>query len=217
ILTPPHSENALITAMLVQHGIPFARIGSIVPGPGYAMTMGDEGSARHAAEYLIGLGHRRIGFIGGSDEYTISAWRQQGWAAAMNAAGLATDGLCVPGDFSYASGKRAAEALLDCAAPPSAIIACSDQMALAALDTAVARGLAVPGDLSLISFDNSPVTRFTTPQLTAIDQPIAATFAMAVELLLGNRDGAAPDGPVVVAGSLVVRGSTAAPRHHARG
>lgn len=217
ILTPPHSENALITAMLVQHGIPFARIGSIVPGPGYAMTMGDEGSAALATEHLIGLGHRRIGFIAGSDEYNISAWRQEGWARAMAAAGLDCAGLCVPGDFGYASGERATAALLDQPEPPTAVIACNDQMALAALDTAVARGLTVPGDLSLISFDNSPVTRFTSPQLTAVDQPIAATFAMAVELLLGNRDGEPPDGPVVVPGSLVVRGSTAAPRHHARG
>ncbi|WP_446686290.1 LacI family DNA-binding transcriptional regulator [Novosphingobium aquiterrae] len=217
ILTPPHSENAQITEMLERHGVPFARIGSTAPGAGYAMTMGDEGSARLAAEHLIELGHQRIGFIGGSDEYTISAWRQQGWAQAMAAAGLDCEGLCAPGDFSYASGVRAAKALLDAAVPPTAIIACNDQMALAALDTAVARGLNVPDDLSLISFDNSPVTRFTIPQLTAVDQPIAATFAMAVELLIGTRGETGPDAPVVVPGTLVIRGSTAPPRGDARG
>lgn len=82
-------------------------------------------------------------------------------------------------------------------------------MALAALDIAGERQLNVPKDLSLISFDNTPVVRFTTPQLTAIDQPIAATFSRAVDLLIhaGNGQG---NEPVVVEGSLIERGSTAA-------
>lgn len=214
ILTPPHSENPQITGLLAKHRIPFARIGSIEAGPGFALTMGDEGNAVLATEHLIGLGHRRIGFIAGSNEYSLSDWRLTGWRAALRAAGLDDVGLCVAGDFSYASGVAATNTLLDLADPPTAIIAGNDQMALAALDTATARGLAVPDDLSLVSFDNTPVTRFTNPQLTAVDQPIAATFSRAVELLL-NRDGDdAPGGPVVVPGSLVVRASTAASRSH---
>ena len=207
ILTPPHSENPLITELLANRKIPFARIGSIAPGPGIAITMGDEGSARLATEYLAGLGHRRIGFIAGSEEYSLSNWRIDGWHRAMDAAGLAQDGLCVRGDFSYESGVVAANALLDLTRPPTAIIASNDQMSLATLDTAIARGLNVPDDLSLISFDNTPVARFTTPQFTAVDQPIAATFAKAVELLINNDDAAAQ--PVVVEGSLIQRGSTA--------
>jgi LacI family transcriptional regulator len=216
ILTPPHSENPLITGLLDDHRIPFARIGSIAPGPGFAMTMGDEGSAQLATRHLIDLGHRRIGFIAGSDEYSLSAWRHDGWLRAMSAAGLDTAGLCVTGDFSYGSGVTATMALLDLPDPPTAIIACNDQMALASLDTAVARGLAVPEDLSLISFDNSPVTRFTSPQLTAVDQPIAATFSRAVELLLNCSGENKPSGPVEVPGGLVVRASTAPPRADGR-
>lgn len=212
ILTPPHSENPQITSFLAKHRIPFARIGSIEPGPGFALTMGDEDSARLATEHLVALGHRRIGFIAGSDEYSISAWRLEGWLKAMAAAGLDPADLCVAGDFSYDSGVRAATRLLGHANPPTAIIAGNDQMALAVLDTASARGLDVPGDLSLVSFDNTPVTRFTTPQLTAVDQPIAATFARAVELLLNRDDDLDPDEPVVVPGALVVRASTAPPR-----
>jgi LacI family transcriptional regulator len=212
ILTPPHSENPLITAFLAKRKIPFARIGSITPGPGISMTMDDEGSARRATEHLIALGHRRIGFIAGSEEYDLSNWRIDGWREAMDAAGLSRDGLCTRGDFSYESGVIAANELLDLDAPPTAIIASNDQMTLAALDTANQRGLKVPGDLSLISFDNTPVVRFTDPKLTAIDQPIAATFSKAVELLITNGDTAVPHQPVVTAGSLVERGSTAPPR-----
>lgn len=212
ILTPPHSDNPLITAFLTTQKIPFARIGSIATGAGIAMTMDDEGSARLATEHLIALGHRRIGFIAGSQEYDLSNWRIDGWREAMDAAGLAHDGLCSRGDFSYESGVTAANLLLDRATPPTAIIASNDQMTLAALDTANQRGLNVPDDLSLISFDNTPVVRFTVPQLTAVDQPIAATFSKAVELLITSGDEVVKHQPVVTEGSLIVRSSTAPPR-----
>ncbi len=211
ILTPPHSENPLITGFLAKRRIPFARIGSMTSGPGIAMTMDDEGSARRATEHLLALGHRQIGFIAGSDEYDLSNWRINGWREAMEAAGLPHDGLCTRGDFSYESGVIAATKLLELEIPPTAIIASNDQMTLAALDTANQRGLNVPDDLSLISFDNTPVVRFTDPKLTAIDQPIAATFSKAVELLITNGETAVPHQPVVIEGSLVERGSTAPP------
>lgn len=211
ILTPPHSENALITGLLAKRKIPFARIGSILPGPGIAMTMGDEGSARIATEHLIALGHTRIGFVAGSEEYSLSEWRIQGWQRAMTAEGLSHEGLMERGDFSYASGVIAAHRLLDLPQRPTAVIASNDQMALALFDTAIDRGMAVPQDMSLISFDNSPVARFTNPQLTAIDQPIAPTFSKAVELLIANANGAEPAQPVVIESSLIIRGSTAPP------
>jgi LacI family transcriptional regulator len=209
ILTPPHSENALITDLLAEKKIPFARIGSVAPGPGIAMTMGDEESAYLATQHLIELGHRHIGFIAGSEEYSLSNRRIDGWRRAMTMAGLDEDGLCVRGDFSYDSGAQSAGILLKRAVRPTAIIAGNDQMTLATLDVATAMGLKVPHDLSLISFDNSPVVQFTEPKLTAIDQPIAATFSKAVELLILN--GNAPDHPqpVLVEGRLVERGSTA--------
>ena len=212
ILTPPHSENRLITELLEERGIPFARIGSVGAGPGIAMTMGDEGSARLATEHLAGLGHRRIGFIAGSDEYSLSAWRVDGWRQAMEKLGLSTQGLCVPGEFTFEGGLNAAKILLASDNPPTAIIAGNDQMALAVLQVAKERGLAVPDDLSLISFDNSPVVRFTQPQLTAIDQPIAATFSRAVELLITNGEGPPYAQPVIIDGSLIERGSTAPPK-----
>jgi LacI family transcriptional regulator len=194
ILTPPHSENPLITGFLSKRKIPFARIGSITPGAGIAMTMDDEGSARRATDHLIALGHQRIGFISGSEEYDLSTWRIDGWREAMAAAGLQTGDLLARGDFGYESGIAATHALLALKDRPTAIIASSDQMALAALDTLTKRGLNVPQDVSLISFDNTP---------------IAATFSKAVELLITMGDGANLPQPVVTEGGLVLRGSTA--------
>ncbi|MBX7532397.1 LacI family DNA-binding transcriptional regulator [Qipengyuania sp. 1XM1-15A] len=212
ILTPPHSENALITGLLAEKGIPFARIGSKQEGPGIAMTMGDSHNARLATDHLIELGHERIGFIAGPEDFSLSGWRMEGWASALDDAGFSSEGLCERGDFGFESGAKAAERLLDRDPAPTAIIASSDQMALAVLEVARRRGLNVPKDLSLVSFDNSPIVRFTQPPLTAIDQPIAATAARAVELLIDARKKPAPIKPVQIQGELVVRGSTASAR-----
>ncbi|MCH3190897.1 substrate-binding domain-containing protein, partial [Listeria monocytogenes] len=89
--------------------------------------------------------------------------------------------------------------LLDTADPPTAIIASNDQMALATLETCRERGIVLPDDLSLVSFDNTPIVRFTHPPLTAIDQPIAEVAARAVGLIIADLAGeASPRQPVVV-------------------
>ena len=211
ILTPPHSENALILRLLEAQQIPVARIGSLRVGPGIALTMDDERAGRLATEHLIALGHRRIGFIAGPADYALSGWRVDGWRGAMAAAGLPADGLLAHGDFGYDSGLGATAALLDGAAPPTAIIASNDRMVLAALEVSRQRGLSVPRDLSLVSFDDTPIVRFTHPPLTAIVQPIAEVTARAVELLIGDGRDDLPAQPVVVPASLVQRESTAAP------
>ncbi|KQM66653.1 MULTISPECIES: LacI family DNA-binding transcriptional regulator [unclassified Sphingomonas] len=211
ILTPPHSQDPVILDLLERQGISIARIGSRTPGPGFSLVMGDEGAARRATEHLIELGHRRIGFIAGASDYELSAWRVTGWRAAMAQAGLAAD-LLVPGSFDYASGWDAAGELLAAGDPPTAIIASSDQMAIATLDRARERGLAVPDDLSIISFDDTPIVRFATPPLTAITQPIAAVAALAVERIIAEQaQGDLPHDPVSVDAELTVRASTAPP------
>lgn len=210
ILTPPHSDNPQIVACLAQQQIPFARIGSKAQDRGMPILMDDEGAAAAATRHLIARGHRRIGFIAGSPDYNLSGWRIDGWKTAMAEAGLPTDDLLQAGDFTYASGERAAQSLLALPLPPTAIIASSDQMTLAALEVARKAGLAVPHDLSLISFDNTPMMQFTQPPLTAIDQPIAATASKAVELIIAAQKGERlPEAVTVIPATLVERGSVA--------
>lgn len=210
ILTPPHSDNPLIVRCLADQQIPFARIGSKAGDAGMPILMDDEGAAANATRYLVDHGHRRIGFIAGAAEYNLSGWRVDGWKAAMAEAGLPTDGLLQAGDFTYASGETAARALLALPEPPTAIIASSDQMTLATLEVARQAGLVVPRDLSLISFDNTPMMQFTQPPLTAIDQPIAATASKAVELIIAAQKGdMLPDTLTLIPASLVERGSVA--------
>ncbi|WP_370177607.1 LacI family DNA-binding transcriptional regulator [Alteriqipengyuania sp.] len=210
ILTPPHSENPQITGLLEERGVPFARIGVRDDEGNLSLVMDDEGAARLATQHLIDLGHRRIGFIAGSGEYQLSSWREKGWREALAQAGIPSDGLSAGGDFSYDSGFAAAEKLLVRDPRPTAILASNDQMAMAAMDVAAERGLAVPFDLSVVSFDNTPMTIFSQPPMTAVDQPIAATVSRAVELLIAaNRGEELPTETEVIPAKLIERGSTA--------
>jgi LacI family transcriptional regulator len=213
ILTPPHGDNPIITGMLTGRHIPFARIGSTGTGPGFAISMDDRRAAAAAAEHLLAIGHRRIGFITGSDDYALSGARLEGYREAMRSAGLpeASD-LVARGDFTFASGAEATRSLLALAERPTAVIASSDQMSLAALEVARSLGFEVPRDLSIISFDDTPIVKFSVPPLTAIRQPIAPMAARAADLLIQAANGElASDAPNVLPFELIVRGSTAAP------
>ncbi|MEZ0496118.1 LacI family DNA-binding transcriptional regulator [Sphingomonas sp. IW22] len=212
ILTPPHSENATILRLLKAQHVSVARIGTLREDHGFALTMDDERAARLAATHLVELGHKRIGFIAGPAAYELSGWRIEGWRAAMAAAGHDQDGLLARGDFSYESGLAAADALLSAPNPPSAIIASNDRMALATLEVARRRGLSVPDKLSLISFDDTPIVRFTHPPLTAVVQPIAEVTARAVERIIDEQAGRPVDpAPEAIPASLTIRASTAPP------
>ncbi|HEU4697314.1 MAG TPA: LacI family DNA-binding transcriptional regulator [Sphingomicrobium sp.] len=213
ILTPPHSENSQITDLLEEVGIAFARIGSVKPGGGLALSMDEEGAAAMATRHLANLGHARIGFISGSSEYSLSQRRVAGWRGEMKRRRLPVEGLLAKGDFSFESGVAATRALLDLAHPATAIVASNDRMALGALAVADERGLDVPRDLSLLSFDNTPVVRFTRPPLTAVDQPVAELAANAVEMIIHSlRREQLPGQPLILEAGLVERLSTAPPR-----
>ncbi len=213
ILTPPHSDNPLITGLLQKYGIPFAQIGSEGVEGGIPLIMGDRGAARDATEHLLGLGHKRIGFIAGPEEYKLSGWRQSGWRDAMTAARLPTDSLCADGDFSFESGLEAARNLLQLEERPTAILASNDQMAMATISIADEMGLDVPGDLSVVSFDNTPTAMLSQPALTSVDQPVADTTSLAVELIIALQKGQPiPDAPTIVPARLIERDSTAAPK-----
>jgi LacI family transcriptional regulator len=213
ILTPPHGDNPVITSLLAARSIPFASIGS-VDGPGFTVAMDDARAASAATEHLISLGHRRIGFITGSDEYALSGARLEGYRAALHAAGIIQDDTLVGlGDFTFASGADATRKLLALPEPPTAILASSDQMSLAALQVARSRALNVPRDLSIVSFDDTPIVKFSTPPLTAIRQPISEMTACAADLLIRSANGeeAIPRDRQILPFQLIVRGSSAAP------
>jgi LacI family transcriptional regulator len=213
ILTPPHCDNADLVALLAERGIPCARIGHRDGTATVDVFMDEAGAARAATRHLIALGHRRIAFIAGAANYGGSALRVGGYRAALAEAGIA-EAMVGDGDFHFETAERVIAAWLSAAAPPTAVIADNDEMAFAALHMASARGLRVPEDLAVVSFEDTPGVRFAVPPLTAIRQPVSEMIAEACNRLIAmveGKDGAARnDGPGrhEIPFELVVRAST---------
>ncbi|GAA3240762.1 LacI family DNA-binding transcriptional regulator [Dactylosporangium siamense] len=167
-----------------------------------------------ATEHLIGLGHRRIGMIGGPREFWSTRARVEGYRAALGGAGLPADERLIRyGTFSEPGGLEHTHTLLDLAEPPTAIFCGNDEQAVGALRAALDRGLRVPQDLSLVGFDDIPVARWLSPALTTVRQPLEAMAAAAVRMLARQVEGTALDTHrVELSTSLVVRESSGPPR-----
>jgi LacI family transcriptional regulator len=141
--------------------------------------------ALEAVNYLISLGHRRIGFIGGRPDAESAIRRLEGYRDGLARAGLAYQPeLVQSGDFTRKRGREAARQLLQQPNQVTAILAANDASALGVLEVAQELGLSVPKDLSLIGFDNIPETYQTTPRLTTVDQSIQEMGSLATRMLL---------------------------------
>lgn len=209
ILTPPHNENQELADLLARTGTPFARIGSSRHEDGINVLMDDKAAATAATDHLIALGHQRIAFISGSAKYLASKLRLDGYREAMARANLSVDPAWEqPGDFSFESGKRAAKALLGGDNPPTAIIASNDEMAFSVLHVANGKDISVPGQLSVISFEDTPGVRFSVPPLTAIRQPTAAMAACAARELIAAKGNLADGADHLLAFELIIRETT---------
>jgi LacI family transcriptional regulator len=167
-----------------------------------------------AVEHLTRLGHRRVGFVGGTPTLWCSRARLDGYRAGLEAAGLAVDpALLTEGDFGYESGFRAADRLLALPDRPTAIFAANDQMALGVYEAVRRRGMRVPEDVSVVGFDDLPETRWSSPPLTTVHQPLAEMGLLAARTVLRLVNGERIESPrVELATDLVVRDSTAPPR-----
>lgn len=167
--------------------------------------------ARVATEYLIGLGHRRIGFLAGRSDLESARLREQGYRDALADAGLSFDpALIQVGEFSPATSARAAALLLD--QGPTAIFAANDNSAIETIRVAQARGLSVPGDVSVIGFDNIPESALHSPPLTTVDQSIQRMGFEAVRLLIRIIKGEENESArVTLPTELVVRATCAPP------
>lgn len=154
------------------------------------VTAANYAGALAAMEYLIGLGHQRIGFIGGRPDLQSSQQRLQGYEAALRMANIALNpDLIAVGDFSRAAGRGCAQRLLSLPEAPTAIFAANDQSAMGVIETAREMGRRVPDDVSVVGFDNIPETAYCNPPLTTVDQFIDKMGYVATELLIGLIQG----------------------------
>lgn len=162
-------------------------------------------AGRDATDYLLGLGHRRIGVVTGPLSSPLSQDRLSGVGDAMRAC---PDGVLSvrTGDFSIESGFREARELIGGGA--TALFCFSDEMALGAMSAIGEAGLVCPGDISVVGFDDVRFASFSAPALTTISQPADEIGSRAMELLLRHiADPAAEPEVVVLPHRLVVRGS----------
>jgi LacI family transcriptional regulator len=141
--------------------------------------------AYRATEYLIKLGHTRIGFITGSMDLGCAMDRLEGYLSALRTH-HASDApeLVYKGDFFQPDGYAGASALLDLPNPPTAIFASNDIMALGAMDAVRSRGLRIPDDISVVGFDDIPQAAAVRPALTTVSQPLEKMGRVATQMLL---------------------------------
>jgi LacI family transcriptional regulator len=177
--------------------------------PGFAgVGLDGAGAARLAVEHLTQVhGHRRIGLALGAVGEGVEDPRERGWREALRDAGLPAGPVArVP--WTRDGGYEAGRLLLDSPDPPTAVFACSDLVAVGLLRAAHERGLALPGDLAVISFDGTKEAEYSWPPLTVVAQPIPAMARAAVTLAL---DPARPTPYAQFEGTLVVRRSCGCP------
>lgn len=170
--------------------------------------------AQEAVKHLLGLGHRRIAYIGGDERLASARDRHRAYFDTLAQYGLGHDpALLIPGDFTQACGFQAANRLLALPVPPTAIFAANDLSAFGAIMALREAGWRVPDDMSVVGFDDIAAAAQFYPPLTTIRQPIRQVGRSAVNTLLALMAGLQPASPqVTLPTELVLRGSTAAPR-----
>lgn len=168
-----------------------------------------------ATRHLIELGHTKIAIITGPDDMMASTARLSGYRAALDAAGIPVRREFVkPGKFHHDDGRNQGVALLTARERPTAIFASSDPQALGVYEAARSLGLDIPGDVSVVGYDDLAIAKWAGPPLTTIRVPLAEMAEQAMRLVTRLHD--EPElafSRVDLATTLVARASTAAPRH----
>lgn len=177
-----------------------------------AVVLDNRGAVFEAITHLIGLGHRRIGYIAGGTGISTMQERAQGYRQALDAAGLPFDPALVRlGDFHEKDGYAAAMQLLMLPERPSAVFSANNPMVVGAMKAIRDAGLRCPGDMSVACFDDFPFADVFEPQMTTVRQPVEAIGEQAAALLLERIAGTAPAAPrrLTLRGRLMIRNSCA--------
>ena len=181
--------------------------------PGDTILPANEAGGRLIGEEIYRLGHRRIGVIAGPRVLTTTTDRLAGLREAAREHGQSLPARrIVYGGFDRDSGASAAARLLDADPQLTALVALNDSMAIGALAELRSRGISVPGEMTVVGFDDMPIARDVTPALTTIRLPLAEIGARAMTLALGDWEEAGTPRQETVAAELVLRESAGPPR-----
>jgi LacI family transcriptional regulator len=211
LIIAPAGDDAHLKRILAAARLPTVLIDRLCEGMDTDAVVLDNRRAVHdATAYLLGLGHRRIGYISGSLETSTGRDRLSGYRSALEAAGLSyDDGLVRIGNFREKDAYKVAMQLLSNTGRPTAIFSANNLMVIGVMKAIRDLGLSCPGDVSVASFDDFPWADVFEPHLTTIAQPVEAIGEQAAQLLLNRLEGLSPEAPqkLVLQGRLTIRGS----------
>lgn len=211
VLAAPRVPAGKACATILRRGIALVVAGRVGDWPGADMIEADEVDAAAAAtRHLLDRGHRRVAHIAGTPGMHVAADRQRGYRRALEEAGVAHDpALAVPADFTRAGGAVAMRTLLKLPEPPTAVFAANDLLAIGALDVIREHGLAVPGDLALVGFDDIDAAALMSPPLTTVVNPAYEWGRTAGRMLLDRMRGSVqePGRRAVIPFRIVIRSS----------
>jgi len=215
VLLPPISENDALARLCDEVGCRYVRMGSArLDDDLHMVASNDREAVKEATEFLIQQGHELIGLIEGPDGFRSARERRLGFEDALSAAGRTLPrSLIARGNYTFETGVTAAERLLDLSPRPTAILASNDEMAAGVVFAARERGIAVPEELSVIGFDDTPIAAHIWPPLTTVRWPIVSMARSAARKLVGDMVGgqAAGEQPSELPSTLVKRASVAPP------
>ena len=176
-----------------------------------SLTIDNFNPVIESVNHLYSLGHDRIGFITGLHDSDVGRTRLVGYTSALHSHGLSEDAdLIFKGDYSYETGVKGANYFLELDKPPTAIICANDIMAIGAIKEISHRGLIVPGNVSIIGFDDITVASQVIPPLTTIAVPVKEIAELSISMLTSIIEGVELDNThVSLPGKLVVRRSSA--------
>ena len=212
LILPPEPAEDLAFLQSRRHPLVVVDPRTPVPRGVVSIASAHTAGARAVTGHLLDLGHRRIGFISGFEDWLSSSDRLAGHLAALSEAGLLGDPrLHRHGEPAIHTGLLAGGELLDLPDRPTAIACFNDKIAVGVLQAAADRGLRVPADLSVTGFDDSEISRATSPMLTTVRQPLDEMGRIAVTMLVRLMERQALDAlHLELATELVVRGSSGA-------
>jgi len=213
ILLSPHAPIARLTELAKQLPVVAVarRLRTRAPGVDVVRTADDEG-ARQAVDHLVALGHRDIVHIDGG-RAPGAAERRSGYRTAMKRHGLDERARLVRGGLTEEHGAAAARTLLAEASRPTAVLAFNDHCAIGVLDIFLRAGIAVPGEISVVGFDDSHLARLAHIDLTTVGQEVPRIARSAVDRAIARLEGKGlDDTEIVITPHLVTRGTTAPPR-----
>ena len=213
-LSPDDRALEVIDAL----GTPTVLVDSDDSGVHPVVNVDDHGGAMAAANHLLALGHRRLAILvlppaRAEMAYTPTANRRMaGYKAAIEEAG-APPPLAVTAGISVVAGMRAFESLPSGASRPTGLLAMSDMAAIGVMNAAQTAGMRVPDDLSVVGFDDLPLSAWTNPPLTTVRQPIVDKGRLAARMLIERMNGKSVGSPAPLSTTLIVRASTSEARN----